>query len=626
MKNLKFVILYFAVVAVVGTGFARPVHAADTDMQIQMIENEIRQLRTERDNKKSELEKCAKSVKGFQIAGIVTLTATAGLGVVNIVQAGKIKDLNAQIGTLDNQIATKKKEIEVKKQEIAAAKAREDAEEAARLEKEKQANEADLRAAEQQKAAAQMGMASEGIFLTSDDCAKNNNDQPCATVTTSGGTVYVNDAAVANAATGPVPTVVTPAGEQSAEDWNAQFSNEVGKRHCEYVWWVNGQILGPNHKTRVAHGATVDCSGEFESSAGITIAKRTCVDGKLGECLLDGQPASTEPAFVPDTKMTCAECNRQVADMKVKLPDREFYCRNEGNGYCTLTTKKPSPETKPEEKSKGPVTPKPKPNPQPGPEPQIDLNPELLTTQCIYYETGPDGAVKYFLSPGDVMDCKSTLSANKRDGVDTATVQCGTDGRMSDCIIRACLDTHEWNGNVCVKKSQSPKPTSPTTTVPGTSPGTGKVLPELTLPKSFAEREDEARDQSQKDCEAQIGPMEPCTCKLNFSTNRYEKQCPGNKPAATPQNPPKENNKSWDFDTNPVQLTIEPMVQDNTGIAIYTSPSQLKSTTPPTPTPVIPTPAGTENSGSILDMLPSGAGEIGRVGDGRGYMGGNLRF
>ena len=62
------------------------------DIKIQMLDSEIARLTHERDEKYAALQECAKSVKGFKIAGITTLIAT-GIGVYgNIELAKKLKN------------------------------------------------------------------------------------------------------------------------------------------------------------------------------------------------------------------------------------------------------------------------------------------------------------------------------------------------------------------------------------------------------------------------------------------------------------------------------------------------------------------------------------------------------
>jgi hypothetical protein len=123
--------------------------AADYDMQIQMLDAEIAKLTAEKQTKYADLEKCAKSVDGFKIAGISLLGLTAvGVG-VNIYQANKISDLN-------NQIDAKKKEIEKKERDAKNARDKAEKErlekEAAQEKKELEAQEAEKKKQEQAKA------------------------------------------------------------------------------------------------------------------------------------------------------------------------------------------------------------------------------------------------------------------------------------------------------------------------------------------------------------------------------------------------------------------------------------------------------------------------------------------
>jgi ankyrin repeat protein len=80
-------------------GFLAPVagYSATLEMQVQIVRDEVAKLKTERDKLKSEIEKCGKTKKGLQIAGITTSAATVGLGALDIVQSKKIKDTKADI-------------------------------------------------------------------------------------------------------------------------------------------------------------------------------------------------------------------------------------------------------------------------------------------------------------------------------------------------------------------------------------------------------------------------------------------------------------------------------------------------------------------------------------------------
>ena len=75
---------------------------------IQMLDAQINQLESERAEKQKKLSECEKSVKGFKIAGVSTLTAT-GVGVsANIKLHNKIKNkgdgaADASRGSAPNQ-------------------------------------------------------------------------------------------------------------------------------------------------------------------------------------------------------------------------------------------------------------------------------------------------------------------------------------------------------------------------------------------------------------------------------------------------------------------------------------------------------------------------------------------
>ena len=78
----------------------------------------IRQLTAEKQKKMKILEKCAKKVKGFQIAGISTLGVTAAGVAGNVVLAKKNKSLDrdivrasAEVGTKEATLATKQSEL-----------------------------------------------------------------------------------------------------------------------------------------------------------------------------------------------------------------------------------------------------------------------------------------------------------------------------------------------------------------------------------------------------------------------------------------------------------------------------------------------------------------------------------
>ncbi|MDR1696866.1 MAG: hypothetical protein LBR41_01430, partial [Rickettsiales bacterium] len=87
-------------------------HAASVDMQIQMIDSEIARLTIEKQQKYAELDKCAKSVNGFKIAGISLLGLT-GVGIaVNISQAVKLDRLGDQINDERDRIAAAKTPVQ----------------------------------------------------------------------------------------------------------------------------------------------------------------------------------------------------------------------------------------------------------------------------------------------------------------------------------------------------------------------------------------------------------------------------------------------------------------------------------------------------------------------------------
>jgi hypothetical protein len=79
--------------------------SADSGIQLQKIEDEIRKLEIEKTNETQKLEECAKKTKGFKIAGITTLALT-GVGVAaNVALAVQNKKYDR---LLEEKIAAKK--------------------------------------------------------------------------------------------------------------------------------------------------------------------------------------------------------------------------------------------------------------------------------------------------------------------------------------------------------------------------------------------------------------------------------------------------------------------------------------------------------------------------------------
>jgi len=64
----------------------------DADIRLQMLDAQIEQLTKQRDERYAELKQCEKKTKGFKIAGLTTMTATAVGMVGNIVLAEKLKN------------------------------------------------------------------------------------------------------------------------------------------------------------------------------------------------------------------------------------------------------------------------------------------------------------------------------------------------------------------------------------------------------------------------------------------------------------------------------------------------------------------------------------------------------
>jgi cell division protein FtsL len=118
----KFLIFWFAVFFFVG-----PL-SADDDLQIQILNNEIADLRQKIAGESDELESCAKKVKGFKIAGGVTLGLTAvGVG-VNVYQAVGRNETKKSISEVDEKLEDAKKQLAKLQEEIAASKMMDDPE------------------------------------------------------------------------------------------------------------------------------------------------------------------------------------------------------------------------------------------------------------------------------------------------------------------------------------------------------------------------------------------------------------------------------------------------------------------------------------------------------------------
>lgn len=76
---------------------------------------EIARLTAEKQRKYRELEKCAKSVSGLQIAGVSTIGLTAAGVALNMSQANQKQTLDGQIKATNTQIKNKKQELEEKR-------------------------------------------------------------------------------------------------------------------------------------------------------------------------------------------------------------------------------------------------------------------------------------------------------------------------------------------------------------------------------------------------------------------------------------------------------------------------------------------------------------------------------
>lgn len=91
---------------------AMPNLSADDDVQVQALNREIAELRQKVMDESEKLEDCAKKVKGFQIAGGVTLGLTAvGVG-VNVYQAVGRNKTGKEIEEVNKKLADAKKKLE----------------------------------------------------------------------------------------------------------------------------------------------------------------------------------------------------------------------------------------------------------------------------------------------------------------------------------------------------------------------------------------------------------------------------------------------------------------------------------------------------------------------------------
>ncbi|GHT57916.1 hypothetical protein FACS18945_3190 [Bacteroidia bacterium] len=108
----------FACITLLIVMFLSTVKAADLSGYIQQADSQIEKLMREREQKMSDLNSCAKTVKGFQIATGIGGGLTAAGIIINVKQSGIKKDLDTKIATEDKRIAEEK---------AAAIKAKEDA-------------------------------------------------------------------------------------------------------------------------------------------------------------------------------------------------------------------------------------------------------------------------------------------------------------------------------------------------------------------------------------------------------------------------------------------------------------------------------------------------------------------
>ena len=113
----------FSLIALLSILCVNAAQAANYDMQLQMLDNEINKLSQERQTKMKALEDCASKVKGFKIAGIATLALT-GVGIgVNIAQANTKSNLDKKIDAERDRIhkeeqARREAEIRAQQQQL----------------------------------------------------------------------------------------------------------------------------------------------------------------------------------------------------------------------------------------------------------------------------------------------------------------------------------------------------------------------------------------------------------------------------------------------------------------------------------------------------------------------------
>ena len=120
-NNMNKILTCFLIIIFPICGFGE-----NLDIRMQMIDREILNLYESNQRDQAELERCAESVKGFKVAGIITLSLTGAGIVTNIAQANNRNKLGAETTALSTTLANKNAEIE-QKQKAEAEKAEREA-------------------------------------------------------------------------------------------------------------------------------------------------------------------------------------------------------------------------------------------------------------------------------------------------------------------------------------------------------------------------------------------------------------------------------------------------------------------------------------------------------------------
>jgi len=103
IKNTTKFCTALALLSALNIGFA-PTAMASDNMQVQMLQREIAELRQQLAGEASTLNRCTRSTKNFRVAGTVVLGLTAvGIG-VNIYQGVKRNQVRKEIVAADKEI------------------------------------------------------------------------------------------------------------------------------------------------------------------------------------------------------------------------------------------------------------------------------------------------------------------------------------------------------------------------------------------------------------------------------------------------------------------------------------------------------------------------------------------